>query len=233
VDDRVAVCDRCFSVQHEHCWDRNSRCSTFRCPGLPRTMQGADLGAVLRSALEKANAEPTICPFCTNTVFAGCLQGKWTRETKDHAAGPGLLFVSEKRDEKGLLKRLKSPRTWFLPGAVIKGRSCGKCRRLFLWGVPVDEAFIKHSREEEAERFCPHCTESLWSGSICLDPKAPGGAPFACDDAPDFHKDWFGHNVLDRYVYNKWAPPIKALPAHSCPDCQYTEAAGHPIYRFL
>ena len=30
-EERVACCDRCYAAHHEECWDRNGRCSTFRC----------------------------------------------------------------------------------------------------------------------------------------------------------------------------------------------------------
>jgi hypothetical protein len=239
-DDRVAACDRCYASHHEECWERNGRCSTFRCAGLPRTMKGSDLPTVLQVALERANEQPQICPFCTNTVYAGFLQGKWPKQQKDHSGGPGLLFVARQKPNphkdwfgKRFLSKMLGNRSWFLPGAVIKARSCGKCRRLFLWGVPIDDAFIQKTREQAEERFCPHCTTPLWAGGILLKPKATGSARFECDETPEFHKDWFGHNVLDRFMLNHWHPPIDSLPGHSCPDCEYTEVAGRPIYRFL
>jgi hypothetical protein len=239
-DDRVAVCDRCFASQHESCWDRNGRCSTFRCPGLPRTMTGADLATVLRTALTQANEHPDICPFCANKVNPGILQARWANEMKDHAAGPGLLFVSRQKQGQGkgsigrkLFSKVMGSRHWFLPGAQIKSRSCAHCRRLFLWGVNADEAFRQKAEEDTAERFCPHCATSLHEGVIDLDKTHQGGARFSSDDAPELHKGWFGHNVLDKYVHSKWSPTIDSLPARSCPDCHYTEIAGRPIYRFL
>jgi len=238
-EDRVAVCDRCYAAHHEACWERNGRCSTFRCAGMPRTMLGGDLTTVLQVAYDRANAHPQVCPFCGSKVYAGILQGKRARSRPDHPAGPGLLFVSKKRPDSRrgglgrLLAKMAGPRSWFLPGAHIKARSCGKCRRLFLWGVPADEMFVQKSEEEPGERYCPHCGDELWAGEIALNPRTPGGARFECDEAPDFHRDWIGHNILDRYILNKWSPTIVRLPAHSCPDCQYTEIAGRPIYRFL
>src|SRR2546426_1998695 len=86
-EDRVACCDRCFAAHHEECWDRNGRCSTFRCAGLARTMQGVDLTTVLKTALEHANREPTICPFCANTVFPGILQGRCHNAGSHQPAG--------------------------------------------------------------------------------------------------------------------------------------------------
>lgn len=238
-EDRLAVCDRCYAAHHEECWERNGRCSTFRCAGVPRTMRGEDLPTVLRTALERANEQPQVCPFCANTAYAGIVQGRRAKAQPDHPAGPGLLFISKRRSDSRrgglgrLLEKMTAPRSWFLPGAHIKARSCGKCRRLFLWGVPADEAFVKQGGEEMGERYCPHCGTELWRGEISLRPKTPGGARFECEETPDFHRDWLLHNILDRYILNKWSPTITSLPAHSCPNCQYTEMAGRPIYRFL
>jgi hypothetical protein len=240
MDERIAVCDRCYAAHHEECWDRNGRCSTFRCAGLPRTMTGADLSAVLKTALEKANEQPENCPFCTNKAYPGILQGKWTHADKEHPAGPGLLFIAKPRPEsekawfgKKLVSKMKGNRSWFLPGAVLRTRSCGKCKRLYLWGVPVDETFVQKLEEDAGEKFCPHCASTLWRGAISLDAKAQGGAKFECADTPDFHKDWLGHNLLDRFVLNKWALSAPSIPACSCESCQYTEIGGRPVYRVL
>ncbi len=239
-DERVAVCDRCFAAHHEGCWDRNGRCSTFRCAGIPRIMTGADLPTVLRTALEKANEQPDHCPFCTNKVYPGTLQGKWSHADKEHPAGPGLLFSSKQKPNphkdwfgKRFLSKMLGNRSWFLPGAVLRTRSCGKCKRLYLWGVPVDDTFVQKLEEETTERFCPHCSAPLWKGTLSLDPKQQGGAKFECAETPDFHRDWLGHNLLDRFILNKWSPAAPSIPAHSCSECQYTEIAGRPIYRFL
>lgn len=238
LEDRVACCDRCYAAHHEACWERNGRCSTFRCAGMPRTMWGADLTAVLQTALERANESPLVCPFCASKVFLGALQGRIANQ-RDGKGGPGLLFVGKGKPNphkdwfgKHFLDKMLGNKSWFLPGGQIKARSCGKCRRLFLWGVPVDEAFLQRCKEEGGERFCPHCATPLWAGQIVLKPNY-GGAQFECADVPDFHADWFGHNVLDRLFLSKWRPAANVLPAHSCPDCQYTEVAGRPIYRFL
>lgn len=240
MEDRIAVCDRCFAAHHEGCWERNGRCSTFRCAGVPRTMTGADLSAVLKTAFEKANEQPEHCPFCTNKAYAGVLQGKWAHQDKDHPVGPGLLFVARPRPGsekswfgKKLVAKMMGSRSWFLPGAVLRTRSCGKCKRLFLWGVPVDDAYIQKLEEERGERFCPHCASALSHGEISLDAKAQGGAKFECADTPDFHKDWIGHNLLDRFVLNKWPVTAPSIPAYSCENCQYTEIAGRAIYRVL
>jgi hypothetical protein len=134
---------------------------------------------------------------------------------------------------KRLLGKVLKGKKWWLPGAQIKARSCGKCKRLFLWGVAIDDAFIQQSNSDKSERFCPHCSTGLNTGQIALKSSHEEGARFICEDAPDFHRDWIGHNLLDRYVYNRWNLALKSLPAHSCPECQYTEIAGRPIYRFL
>lgn len=235
-EDRVAFCERCLTAHHEACWDRNGRCSTFRCSGTPRTMRGSDVPTVLHLALEHANEQPTICPFCNSTVYAGYIQAK--RMDHPQTSGPGLVFAGKRkpRGEKGWLQRvvdlIRGERTWPLPGASLKARSCGKCRRLFLWGERIDEEFLQQHQVHLGERFCPHCGCELLPGEIVLNPNLTGAARFECETIPDFHKDWLGHNILDRFFLNRWYLSIKALPAHSCPQCHYTEVAGRPVYRF-
>ena len=189
-------------------------------------MLGADLPAVLMSAFQKANENPQVCPYCGGEAHAGMLQGHRQGEN----AKEGLMFVTDSAIGHRLFKRKKS---WWLPGAHVKARSCGRCKRLFVWGVPIDDVFLEKAREREGERFCPHCGEGLKWGHIAIHPRGDGGARFECDEIPRFHKDWLGHNLLDRFIHNKWSPPIESLPAASCEQCQYTEVAGRPIYRFL
>lgn len=240
----MAACDRCFAAHHEECWQRNGRCSTFRCAGTPRTMRGDDLPTVLQVAMDRANEQPQTCPFCANTVYVGKVESRPIRPPADptQPATPGLMFQGKGKPNphndwfgKRFLSRMLGNRSWFLPGAHLKARSCGKCRRLFLWGVPVDEAYIQKYMSEQTggERYCPHCTTVLWAGRILVGQNQMGGARFSCDNTPDFHRDWFGHTILDRYLLNKWNLSIPALPAYSCPECHYTEVAGRPIYRFL
>jgi len=241
-EDRLAVCDRCFAAHHEECWERNGRCSTFRCGGLPRTMRGDDLPTVVHLAMERSNEQPQICPTCAGKVYAGTLQARGIKQAGVHpkATGLGLVFVGKGRPTphkdwfgKNFLAKMLGNKSWVLAGAHVRARSCGKCRRLFVWGVTVDEAFIQKYATESGDRFCPHCHAALWRGEIPLRPRNPGSARFECNDPPDFHRDWIGHNLLDRYVLNKWFVAVPALPAYSCPDCQYTEVAGRPIYKFL
>ena len=194
---------------------------------MPKTMRGADLPAVLMNAFQRANEQPEFCPFCGGTAYAGTLQGR----RGDQNAKTGLTFISEASNGRGLFRLRK--KSWWLPGAQLKARSCGRCRRLFLWGVPIDDAFLEKSREREGQRYCPHCGNELKRGQIAIGSKGEGGAKFECDEIPDFHKDWIGHNILDRFFHNRWTPPIDSLPADSCEECQYTEIAGRPIYRFL
>jgi hypothetical protein len=203
-------------------------------------MLGSDVAAVLQSALDRANELPAACPFCTNTVYQGALRGRPPRTPGQpgFTAVSGLVFVGKGRPNphadwfgKQFLAKMLGNRSWVLPGAQIKARSCGKCHRLFLWGAPVDEAFTQRCLKNADSRPCPHCAAALWQGTIALGGRRHGGARFECDDAPNFHSDWFGHNVLDRYVLNRWAPVVPPLPAHSCPECHYTEIAGRPVYR--
>lgn len=240
-DDRVAACEKCFTAHHEECWERNGRCSTFRCLGTPRTMLGADLSVVVRAAFDGGNEWPAVCPYCANQVYAGTLQSAPIRAPgqKNQPARTGLMFVSKGKPNphkdwfgKQFLSKMLGGKSWFLPGAHIKARSCGKCHRLFLWGVAVDEGFIAKIQAEAEERFCPHCVVALWPGHIVLNSHNHGGARFECDGTPDLHRDWFGHNVLDRFFLNRWNPLIPSVPSRSCAQCQFTEVAGRPIYRF-
>ena len=237
--DSVSLCDRCTSVHHEECWDRNGRCSTFRCPGVPRKMEGADVVAVVKRELTRTPDYPVDCPICSNTVYPGEIQGKWSHQDRDHPIGPGLLFVAAQKANphkdwfgKKFLSKMLGNRSYFLPGAQVKGRSCGKCKRLFLWGVLVDEAYINKVISETEERWCPHCSTALIMGAIELRKDQQGAGIFTSAETPHLHKDWFGHNILDKYFYNRWHVDVKNLPARHCETCQYTEVAGHAIYRF-
>jgi hypothetical protein len=244
-DDRVAACEKCFTAHHEECWERNGRCSTFRCLGAPRTMRGADLPAVVQAALDGAANQPATCPFCANRVYAGVLQSAPVKgfasgpTPQDNVARTGLLFASRGKPNphndwfgKRFLSKMLGAKSWFLPGAHLKARSCGKCHRLFVWGMAADEGLISSAQAETDERYCPHCAVPLWPGHIVVGSQTQGGARFECDDTPDFHRDWFGHNILDRFFFNRWNPTVRQLPARSCPQCQFTEVAGRPIYRF-
>ncbi len=239
VADRVALCDRCVAAHHEECWDRNGRCSTFRCSGLPRTMRGDEVRTAQQLALEQANREPTVCPFCTNAVYVGSIRSA-RPPSGVQQQGSGLIVRSHFQPDaktgslvKRLLGRAAPARTWFLAGGHVRSRSCGSCKRLFLWGLSSDDALALAADREEAERFCPRCSGLLWPAEILCGKKHSGGAYFECDETPNLHRDWFGHHILDRYVYNRWPPPIPSLAAHICPECLYTEVAGRPIYRFL
>ncbi len=240
IDDRVSLCDRCFAPHHDGCWERNGRCSTFRCAGIPRTMEGGDLQAILRVELQRSMDYPVDCTFCANTVYPGEIQGNWKRADKDHIIGPGLLFVSQQKPNthndwfgKKFLSKMLGNRSVFLPGATIKSRSCGKCKRLFIWGVSVDETFVQKFNEEKLEHWCPHCSTVLTIGFIEMRKKHQGAGKFTCDGIPDFRNDWIGHNIIDRFFSNSWYLLLPNLPAHFCASCQYTEVAGHPIYRFM
>ncbi|MCC6730094.1 MAG: hypothetical protein IT208_12220 [Chthonomonadales bacterium] len=237
-EERVSFCGRCFAVHHEECWDRNGRCSTFRCPGLPQAMHGDDVLHAREAALIRANQEPITCPLCTGAVYVGLLQGRNPHQQQQGAARTGLRFTTSRRaaaqsgKRGGLLSRLFPRRSWFLAGAGLRARSCGACRCLFLWGVTVDEGFLAEAASDPADRFCPHCGSALVPGEIALrgNPQA-GAARFECAEAPDFHTDWLRHNILDRFILNKWPPSVASLPAYSCAECRYTEVAGRPIYR--
>jgi len=204
-------------------------------------MRGADLPAVVQAALDSASDQPAKCPFCANQVYAGTLQSAPIKPPGlgNEAPRPGLFFASQGRPNphndwfgKHFLAKILGSKSWFLPGAHIKARSCGKCRRLFLWGMAVDEGFIAKGQADDDERYCPHCAVALWPGHIVVRARNHGGARFECDETPDFHNDWFGHNVLDRFVLNRWNPSVQTIPARSCQQCHFTEVAGRPIYRF-
>src|SRR5205823_6251671 len=154
----------------------------FRCAALARTMQGVDLSTVLKTALEHANREPAICPFCANTVFPGILQGRCHNAGSQQPAGPGLRFRGTDPDcaekpslPRRLFRKVRGGKSWWLAGGHVKARSCGKCRRLFLWGLAVDDTFVQQWCAQAGERFCPHCGDTLWIGEIALKPNDDEG----------------------------------------------------------
>ncbi|MGC8667047.1 MAG: RING finger protein [Chthonomonadales bacterium] len=237
-EDRVAVCDRCYAAHHEECWDRNGRCSTFRCGGAPRKLMGADLGHVLQQALEQANAEPRVCPFCGGEAYAGVVQSTSPVASSGNVPVKGLMFVvhEDSQGVTGWLQRLtrkRRTRGWVLPGAAINARSCGRCRRLYLWGLPVEDVVRSGAAEPSAAPFCPRCGEALVHGALVLTGGRQYRTQFVCSEVPRFHADWFGHNILDRYVLNRWSVPVASIPAHSCAKCRYTEVGGRPVYHFM
>ena len=200
-------------------------------------MLGSDLGTVLTTALQRANEEPKMCPFCAGKAYPGLIQGHRPNQFKDQPKGPGLVFLEDKPAEARGLKRfvnkIAPARQWWLPGAHIKTRSCGRCKQIFLWGVPLDDEFLRKAYERAGELYCPHCSTELVPGSLGLNPKFNAGARFNSDEAPELHKGWLGHEVIDKLFYSRWDVPVSKLPAQSCPSCKYTEVAGRPIYRFL
>jgi hypothetical protein len=236
-EDIVAMCDVCHVGHHRECWDRNGRCSTFRCAGVPRIMSGAQYEVALAAALEDANSEPRNCPLCGGAVYAGTIHGRKDQST-DSPAGSSLIFAvrhrvgeSDARPGRRLLGRLFGARSWMLPGVTLRARSCGNCRTLFLWGTAMDETFIPIARAQASGRYCVHCGVAMWEGDIVLRTSTGPQAKFWCDATPNFHQDWLLHNTLDRFIYNRWHLRIKAIPACSCPQCRYTEVCGRPVYR--
>ena len=105
IEDRVACCDRCFAAHHEECWDRNGRCSTFRCAGLARTMKGvattvqataAGAGAWQIQGTKNADVSigfvlPTLLinvqalPGSAIPLSFGATSGRWNRATNNVA----------------------------------------------------------------------------------------------------------------------------------------------------
>lgn len=233
-DEPAALCDRCHAAVHAECWDRNGRCATFRCAGMPDSMPGAQIVAAQLRAMEASNADPSACPMCSGRVYGGILQGR-RHSGSANQVNTGLLFLSEPgggAKRRGLLSRLVRGKSWFLSGGSIRARSCGGCRRLFIWGVHIDAAFAERGQPDNTLRPCPHCSGPLSAGQISLDPRVQGGARFECSDTPDFHRDWIRHNLLDRFVLNRWDTDQREIPALSCEVCLYTEIAGRPVYRF-
>jgi len=236
-EDVVKVCGRCLAVHHEECWDRNGRCSTFRCVGVPQTMRGDAVLPYIQATMERDNEQPGICPLCGSRVYAGVLQGS-ALPPRGGAAQRGLVFQASTPAPKGsrslaarVLRRIRPAPKWVLAAAAIRARSCGHCRRVFLWGMPLDASFIEQWGQDIAQGFCPHCGEQLSGGRLLVDAGALGRARFECDGIPTFHKDWFGHHVVDRFFLRRWPVKAGAIPAASCPSCHYTEVAGRPVYR--
>lgn len=146
----------------------------------------------------------------------------------------GLRFVCARnaqggRARGGILRRVFGTAWWFVPQVQVRARSCGQCRRLFVAGLAV--APRKPVLPDEAgprEEWCPRCAAPMAIGHIALRP-TEGGARFTCDEPPGFHKDWFGHHVLDRYVYNRWDVNARGLEAASCRVCRHTVVLGWPL----
>lgn len=236
--DRAAVCGRCYAVHHLECWDRNGRCSTFRCGGEPQNVNGTDVASVVHEALTRANAEPRICPFCGGEAYAGVVQSSSPVAASGEIPVKGLLFVVQE-NTPGVgewLRRLKGnrrPRGWPLPGAALNARSCGRCRRLYMWGLPVEDVVRVGSDASSDTPFCPRCGDTLTPGALLLRRSRHYRAQFVCTEVPRFHTDWFGHNILDRYILNRWPVPVASIPAHSCERCRYTQVAGRPVYHFM
>jgi hypothetical protein len=196
-------------------------------------MAGAEYAYALASALEMANSEPRACPLCGERVYAGRVYVRKT-QSGENPIGTVLSFVVVRRAasaEQGLMRRFASAfartRQWLLPGAQLHGRSCGNCRTLFLWGAPVDDTYLINAQEQARDRFCVYCGASMLAGELRL-----GDARFWCETVPEFHREWLLHNLLDRFVYNRWPVRVKAIPASSCQQCRYTEVCGRPVYRF-
>lgn len=236
-EERAAMCDRCYATHHEECWQRNGRCSTFRCGGAAQSVLGAELASALQRALERANAEPQVCPFCGAEVYRGMVQSVQPVTTGGGVPVKGLLFIAYDEGDRasGWLRRLARKRTgrgWILPGAAINARSCGRCKRLYLWGMAAEELVEKVAGQEKAP-FCPRCGGELTRGVLALRGKQQARTVFTCAEIPRFHTDWFGHNILDRYVLNRWPISMQHLPAYSCAKCRYTEVGGRPIYHFM
>ncbi len=237
-EDEVAMCDVCCVGHHRDCWARNGRCSTFRCTGSPRYMTGEEYAAALEQALETANSEPRNCPLCGGQVYAGTVQGRKEQGTQNPVESSLIFRIRRRTGESSgsparrLVERVFGARQWRLPGVVLRARSCGNCRALFLWGTAMDDNFIQIARAQAAGRYCVHCGTAMWEGDILVHGGAGSHARFHCDTVPLFHRDWLLHNTLDRFVYNRWPLRIPSIPACSCPNCRYTEVCGRPIYRF-
>ncbi|MBM3495977.1 MAG: hypothetical protein FJX72_16885 [Armatimonadetes bacterium] len=234
----VAMCDTCYVGHHQECWERNGRCSTFRCAGAARLMSGVAYDHELAAALEDANSEPRNCQLCGGRVYSGTIQGR-KAQTAENPTGSSLVFhvkhrAGESRTPRGrrLMARLFGLRNWLLPGVVLRARSCGNCRTLFMWGVAMDEAFMQIARAQASGRYCVHCGTAMWEGELPMRHAGAQQVRFCCDTTPQFHRDWLLHNTLDRFIYNRWALRVGAIPASSCPQCRYTEVCGRPIYRF-
>lgn len=227
------MCSVCYAGHHAGCWLRNGRCSTFRCTGSPLHQTGISYLRALETALEAANAEPLTCRLCSQRVYGGRLLAKRTPAEPGRMES-GLTFTISKnrgfdnqRASRFLLRGLFRQRSWSLPGCQLRCRSCGSCRMLYLWGIPIDEPFIAAARDAALDRYCSHCGSPLYPGELRLN-----DARFWSDTTPEFHSEWFLHNVLDRFIYNRWAVSVRSVPAASCVQCRYTEIAGRPIYRF-
>jgi len=231
-DEHVALCSRCLTAHHAACWDRNGRCSTFRCPGTPLAMAGADVSFALRSAMVRANAGPGDCATCGQKVYAGALRGRIRRPAVREVV-PGLVFEetpSRRRGVGRMLGRVLRAAAWPLPGAEMPARSCVKCHRLYVWGMSADSVELQ-TADADPERFCPTCGEALAFGRLRLRAhRQLVGVRFHCDTVPCLHAGWFGHQVIDRFLLSHWRVRVGFLPARSCRECGYTEVAGRPIF---
>ncbi len=227
------MCTHCFVGHHEECWNRNGRCSTFRCRGTPQLLLGSQYSIVLADALEKANAAPNVCPLCGGEVYAGRVYIRRTMGKGENPVRSLLVFqvreagsAASRGASRGLFGRLLGARRWNLLGAQMRARSCGSCRTLFLWGMPVDDGFAVTAQEQARDRYCVHCGTPMAMGELQL-----REAKFWCDTVPNFHSEWILHHLLDRFVYNRWPVQPRSIPAASCSRCHYTEISGRPVYR--
>lgn len=225
--DTVAMCTVCFVGHHMECWQRNGRCSTFRCPGEPRRVAGDAYGDALNAALELANAGPLTCVACGGDVYPGHVSIRHAANSEGRIASK-LVFVGRpRRGKKGLsLREVFRRKTWDLPGAQLSARSCVRCHALYLWGQLVDRSFLAMGEEQALERYCILCGSPMYFGELPL-----SQARFVCDTTPRVHDFWLLHLTLDRFIYNRWRPMARSLPAASCQHCLYTEIAGRPVYR--
>jgi hypothetical protein len=97
------ACPSCHSVYHSECWQENSGCAIYGCPGVPKT-EG-------RQGLEVAPSywgqESKSCPACGQTIMAAAIRCRHCGATFESGRPVG---AEQYREERRMRSQLPSTR---------------------------------------------------------------------------------------------------------------------------